>query len=814
MILGKKGLRESEIKKKEKSKSKKVRNKRVGRTNKEKELQMGLEKEQETVDFIEKSQKKKSSAKFLKNRKTAVKKREGKAVEKKNKKIFNFGKKNQKQNRIAREKVSIRKPKDLIKWIKIRMAENERETEFKRVEKVKWFQGIQLKLYSLIVIPILFLVILGMVSYSKASSGIKNTYVESVSGSIQLTTSYYDFVFSTIKTDYNSLFVDSKLQTYANGGYSQFNTVEGMNYYNEKYKEFNYDVTDNPFLENIYILTDKANAITTSNSSGKNLYSVLLKTKEGKLAAQDSTQYYYFGNIPTLDDALKVDTSDYAIRIVRQIPNATGCLVLDLSSDKVREILGQLEVGKGCIPAFVTRDGGEVYGEGITVKKGTSYFAGQKYFKNAMKSKKTNFQKEVSYNGKSYLFLMSKVGDTGAAVCCLIPTATVNQQASGIKNVTVVLLIVSIIVSAVLGLVIAQGMSHTISGIMKQIKRVSNGDLTVKICTRRKDEFAVLATGISDMIAHTKHLIQQVEGVTSELTGISEEVIQSSQEFLTSTQCIEQSVKEIEVGTSSQAENSVGCLTEMDKLSKRIQVVNANTNKISEIAGDTEVSIQNGMSSMTVLNEKSHSTAEITNVVIESIEGLEKQSKSIGKIVNAINEIASETNLLSLNASIEAARAGEAGRGFAVVATEIRKLADQSMESADEIQKIIEEIIKTTKNAVDIAKQADDIVHEQQEAVDTTTDAFRSMESQVSVLMKELDSILSGVQEMEKTRAATLAAIEEISAVSEQTAASVTNVNSMIEKQLQGVEELGENSERLSTSAEELGKAVNKFNVR
>ena len=252
----------------------------------------------------------------------------------------------------------------------------------------------------------------------------------------------------------------------------------------------------------------------------------------------------------------------------------------------------------------------------------------------------------------------------------------------------------------------------------------------------------------------------------------------------------------------------------MDTLSNRIQVVNTNTHKISDIASDTETSIRTGMESMTVLSEKSHSTAEITNVVIESIEKLEKQSKSIGQIVGVINEIASETNLLSLNASIEAARAGEAGRGFSVVATEIRKLADQSMASAEEIQKIIEEIVKTTKNAANTAKEADNIVHEQQEAVDHTTDAFRSMESQVNVLMSELESILAGVQEMEKTRSATLSAIEEISAVSEQTAASVTDVNSMIGKQLQGVEELSQNSERLSTSAEELGKAVNQFTIR
>lgn len=821
MGLGKKRSDTKVKKSKETKKSKGMlfRKKDEHKANVEKPLQAEQKPEimQEHVENIleEKRKNGKVEKKFIHRKKEKrIKEKAPKKDGKQKGNLLKLGKRRKKKQKIQRQKVALHSPKDIIKLIKIRMAEREANTEYQRVEKVKWYHGIQLKLYSLIVIPILFLVILGMVSYSKASSGIKNTYVESVSSSIELTTSYYDFVFGTIKTDYNALFVDSKLRNYVNGGYSELSTVEGMSYYNEKYKEFNYDVTDNKFLNNVYLLTDAAASITTTNSGEDNLYSVLLKTEQGKLASQDNTKYYYFGTIPEVDEALHTSQDQYAIRIIRQVPKAEGCLVLDLSRAQMQEILGQLEVGDGCISAFVTGDGYEVYGEGIEEKEGTTYFSGQKYFEKAMESEEKSFQKEVQYKGTSYLFLMSKVGDTEAAVCCLIPIATINQQASGIRNVTVVLLIVSIIISALLGLVIAQGMSHTISNIMKQIKKVSNGDLTVKICTRRKDEFAALATGISDMIAHTKHLIQQVEGVTSELTGISEDVIRNSQEFLSSSKSIEQSVEEIEVGTTNQAEHSVDCLEEMDTLSNRIQVVNTNTHKISDIASDTETSIRTGMESMTVLSEKSHSTAEITNVVIESIEKLEKQSKSIGQIVGVINEIASETNLLSLNASIEAARAGEAGRGFSVVATEIRKLADQSMASAEEIQKIIEEIVKTTKNAANTAKEADNIVHEQQEAVDHTTDAFRSMESQVNVLMSELESILAGVQEMEKTRSATLSAIEEISAVSEQTAASVTDVNSMIGKQLQGVEELSQNSERLSTSAEELGKAVNQFTIR
>lgn len=706
-------------------------------------------------------------------------------------------------------------PKKVLQMWKSRASRKSQQTEFKRVEKVSFFRGIQVKLYSLIVIPILFLIILGVTSYQKASKGIQESYVNSASSAVELTTSYYEFVFDTLKTKYNEVIVESQLRSYVNGYYTQTAMTEGLSLYNEKYKSFNYDITGNKFLQNVYILTDKDKSITTSNSTAKNLYSLLLETEQGKIAAEDNKKYFYFGVIPEVDEALKVEAEDYAIRVIRKVPKGEGFLVLDLDRGEMESLLEKLDIGEGSIVSFVTQDGKEIYKSDKEIDKDKNYFVGQSYYTDFMADEeKETEQKTITFEGKKYLLLMAKVGKTNAAVCGMIPESTITKQASEIKQVTMILVIVSIIISLVLGMFIAQGMGTTISSILAQMKKVSAGDMTVKIRVRRKDEFAVLATGITDMIEHTKDLIEQVEGVSSELTSISEKVIRSSEEFLNSSKGIESSVGEIEVGTTDQARHSVECLSEMDKLSNRIQVVSENTQKISEIAADTENSIQSGMGTMKILNEKSYSTAEITNVVIESIENLEAQTQSIGKIVNAINEIASETNLLSLNASIEAARAGEAGRGFSVVASEIRKLADQSMESANEIKKIIEDIVKTTQHAVDIAKEADNIVQEQQTAVDDTTDAFRTMRKQVGLLTQQLESILAGVEAMDKTRSATLAAIEEISAVSEQTAASTTSVSEMVTQQLEGVEQLSQNSERLSSSAEELEKAIGQFTIR
>lgn len=715
------------------------------------------------------------------------------------------------------------------RFLRKKTEQGVQQGEFKRIEKVPWYRGIQVKLWSIVFIPIIFLIVLGVVSTSKASTGIMESYTSSLSKAIGLTADYYDFIFSTVRSNYNALLKESGLKGYVNGAMQKMGDEDSDKFYNDMYKQFSSDVAENKFLNNVYVLTDDDKSITTSGAEKEKILTDLCNTKQGAEAMEDDENaFYYYGTVPELDAGLNTSTDEYAIRMMRKVTGSGseedglkgGIIVLDLTRQQIEKIIGKLDVGDGGIAALITRDGQEIYGTDVKVEEGKFNFVGQDFYTQALEElegledEETILQKNIQVEGKEYFFVMSKIGDTKCSICYMIPQSVINEQASDIKDITVFLVIISIIVAGFFGILVAQGISKTISSFLKQIKKVSKGDLTVKVYTKRKDEFAVLATGISDMIVHTKHLIQKVEVVSTELTDISKQVIESSEMFLKSSKGIENSVNEIEVGTTSQANHSVNCLNEMDHLSKRIQNVSDNTQKISEIATGTRESIHSGMDTMKILNEKSQSTAEITNVVIEGIENLEKKSQSIGQIIGAINDIASETNLLSLNASIEAARAGAAGRGFSVVAAEIRKLADQSMDSAKEIQDIVDEITNNTKYVVETAKQADDIVQEQQKAVNDTTEAFEVMQQQVRVLMKELESILAGVQKMEETRSATLSAIEEISAVSEETAASAEAVSNVVEKQLGVVGELSENSEHLSSSADELSKAVNQFTIR
>ncbi|MGB8452532.1 MAG: methyl-accepting chemotaxis protein [Anaerocolumna sp.] len=360
---------------------------------------------------------------------------------------------------------------------------------------------------------------------------------------------------------------------------------------------------------------------------------------------------------------------------------------------------------------------------------------------------------------------------------------------------------------------ISQGIDTTIKGIILRLKEAAKGDLTVKFDSKRRDEFHILIEEIQNTFINMKDLVRQVNGLSTEVSSSSVNVTNTSEVFLKSSKDISTAVHEIEQGISQQANDAEECLIQMDNLSPKIVLVSENTREISQIADKTKRNIKEGTLVTEDLNSQSQSTNEIATDIIKDIEKLDEKSLSISKIINVINEIADQTNLLSLNASIEAARAGEYGKGFAVVASEIRKLAEQSQGSVNDIREIIESIQGDTKKAAVTAKTAENALKLQGSAVKNTTDSYHNINDSVEKLMINLNYITRNVGNIEEARISTLRAIENISAVLEEIAASASTVNQTSNEQLESVEILNKAAGLLNQNAEILVQEVNKFKV-
>ena len=687
-----------------------------------------------------------------------------------------------------------------------------------RSRKTRSTGGIRMKLIAAFLVPVVCIIALGFISYQKASNALIQNYEASIVETLDMTGQYYIYSFRSILSDLDEYYQDIDLRDYYADRMSISPTKE-IQLYNSQLNTMKRKVWSDDLLENIYVLSDTKDSLTTNGIEKKGMYSSFLKSKAGQGVATDAGHYFIFGSDPTSDELFGSDSSAYAIRIARKYKDSKTCIVADINRDAFMETIKRLNTGNDCVLAIITSDGRELSAayreqEASVGKEQTGMvFSDQSFYEAAVISEKAADYQYVTYQEATYLFAFTKLSNTGAMICMLVPKSEIIKQASEIKDVTIVIVIIACILAVLIGTLIAGYVSTTIRYIAKQLKKIAEGDLTVQIKTKQKDEFQMLAQDITDMVTNMNELVHKIKLVGTEVYAAANQVTLSSKTFVDSASDIKLSVSDIEAGITQLDQNSADCLIQMDSLSQKIALVNHNTSEIGSVTNSAVRTIEEGINAMNALTDKTKSTTQNTAKVIDMITDLEVKSKSIVQILNVINDIARQTKLLSLNASIESARAGTNGQGFAVVAMEIRKLAEQSMNSANQIGTIIKEIAICTSETVMAARDAEVAVKDQEEAVTDTTSSFLQLQQQILSLTKELDSILVNVENMEQSRASTLEAVESISAVSEETTACSITVSESAQNQVKTIVQLDLAASQLLEHAGELDGAINRFKI-
>ena len=191
-------------------------------------------------------------------------------------------------------------------------------------------------------------------------------------------------------------------------------------------------------------------------------------------------------------------------------------------------------------------------------------------------------------------------------------------------------------------------------------------------------------------------------------------------------------------------------------------------------------------------------------------------NESVGKIqeaVNLITSIASETSLLSLNASIEAARAGEAGRGFAVVASQISKLSEDSNRSAQTIEHIIEQLSADSEASVKIMAEVGEIIEEQQKKLNETKEKFADVSKGIEASIAETEDVYAETKDCDEARIKVTDIIENLSAVAEKNATSTQQTNASMEEMNTTIHKLAESARNIESIADELKRDVSFFRI-
>ena len=689
------------------------------------------------------------------------------------------------------------------------------------VKKIRMFSGIRFKITISFIVPVVLMIGMGVFSYERSAKALTENYESASKSTIDTTADYMNLVLETIRTMSYDIAVSTTAREYYGGAYSS-DPYKESTIYNTLKNELDSRKIGNAYLRTIVFTANYGKDVTTAlSSSMKGIYNDFRELDIAKRV--DKEDVVWVGYHPEVDEYM--ETSKYAFGVIRKAYNTSyrqvGYLLVDVDYDKIAENISSVNMGENAVLALITPDGREISyrrladneEEAANNTLDTSYIVGTDLYDKILASEESDGSEYIEYENERYLMLYHRLDVDGFMIVSLVPEAYIIADANETAVYTAVTVAATALIVIIIGFVLSTSIGTTIRKIMNGLEKASTGDLTVDIHTRRKDEFMILCDSMNQMIGNIRSLLDKADIVSKAVGKSSESVGGNSGILLEETKSITSSIAEIEQGIVTQAQDAENCLTRMDDLSKKIGVVSDNAGKIANVADTTKQIVSNGLETIQELKDKAKATTKVTAEVISNIQDLEEASQSIAKIIGAINDIADETSLLSLNASIEAARAGDAGRGFAVVADSIRKLAEQSLNSVNEIKGIVGRIQKQTVDTVEVAKQAEVIVNSQEEALKNTIDVFKDIDKHVSGLADNLSEISNGIDDMDIAKRDTLSAIESISAVSEETASSVTAVNEAATKQLEAVKKLNNESEELINHSEDLVEAINKFTI-
>ena len=679
--------------------------------------------------------------------------------------------------------------------------------------------SIRNKIVVCFLVPIVFMVIIGVSAYQKSAEGLSEKFTDSTLQTMRMATENLNMSCDFIRSEGLKYAYDDDLRKYFLGMFED-NPVDKLNFLTSTKSNLLSVQTSNPFISHMHIIPKKGvNLLSTKLSSGVDGF--LDEYKEDVASGEGRRSIpQWIDSHPVLDEKVTETEKDYIMAFEMMSQSNNACVVIDIKPSAITDFMEEIDIGDGSIIGFVTPGGRELVVENVEEGKESvlpeegNVFSGQEYYTAVMDEAVSDAgTAEVDFQGEKYLFIYSHSADIGFTTCALVPMRVVTSQATEIRNMTIGLVILACVIVVIVGIFITAGIENNMRRISRKFGDVAKGDLTVTVSAKGHDEFQDLAGSATNMITNTKKLVNQVSNATGELEVSAQNVGQASELIHEYSQDITRAIGEINEGMEEQSRHAQECVEKTDILSNEIQEVSHVVERVEKLVGETEGMINKGMEIVQVLGDRAGETTQMTVKVSESIESLRKESEIINSFVATITEITEQTNLLSLNASIEAARAGEAGRGFAVVAEEIRKLADDSAKAAGEIRNNVANITAQTQNSVESASQAKAMVELQTKAVEEVIAVFREMQERMGQLIEGLKDIVVSTEKADGERSAAVAAVKNISDIIEETAGSAETVNDVANKLLNHVEKLSTTASVLDENMEGLKNEISVFKI-
>lgn len=454
-------------------------------------------------------------------------------------------------------------------------------------------------------------------------------------------------------------------------------------------------------------------------------------------------------------------------------------------------------------------------------KRQTGTKAPEEVIQSVLKEGKTFQNKNVEILGTKYIvyytsFCQPGKSEPAGMVFLGTPQNTVSKIINKIRLQILLIIFAGIVLVSIFVYKMTSNITGSLKMSMEYLSDISNGQLDIKVDSqtlKRKDEIGGIGRSIESLCRQLKSIIGGIREKSKDVYIESDAMKDISHNIHNIMNEINNSIQDISISSHSQAEDAVQAGTNVTQMGDIIEINGKEILKLNGTSEDMKKASEKAMAQFNEMNDVIHDVRGSIHFLSEQTRLTNEAVSKISSATELITDIASQTNLLSLNASIEASRAGEHGKGFAVVAAEIQKLSQQSSLTASEIKDIVNNLSSHSSQTLDRVQETSTMIGRQEENILNAGKSFHNVRDGICKTADVMEYIMDKARQLEDIRMDTVAIVQNSAAISEENTAGVAEIAAEIENVYSDIENISAKTQKLHKLSEEMSKRIEIFSL-